>query len=222
MAKKKKKSLFARVYWSRVGLVVTTAATIVLILLYSEQRELNTALAADGWTRSFLRATARTQRAQRALDDRERDVAASERTASSVLTAANVRAQAVFEREVEANRRERDLLLRVQNLEVREWELERREQKATRREQTAAPRVFNSDHAFRLGCEAFERGDHEEAERHFREVLRGGPSQARRYRDEAGYHYWVRVLARGGAMSDVAKKILKRAELPEEPGPEGF
>jgi len=45
-------------------------------------------------------------------------------------------------------------------------------------------------------------------------VLKSRPSdeQARLYRDEAGYQFWVQVLARGGNLSTLGKRILSAAE----------
>ena len=56
------------------------------------------------------------------------------------------------------------------------------------------------DTEFRQGVDAFEQGRFEEAADYFRKVLEARPSaeQALRYRDEAGYHFWVRALARQG------------------------
>jgi len=70
------------------------------------------------------------------------------------------------------------------------------------------------DTEFRSGVAAFEQGRFEEAEKHFANVLKSRPdhTQALRYRDEAGYRFWVQVLARGGRLGDVAKRILKAAE----------
>ena len=67
---------------------------------------------------------------------------------------------------------------------------------------------------FRNGVAAFEQGRFEEAEQFFRNVLKTNPGheQALRYRDEAGYHFWVKVLARGGRLGTVAQRILKSAE----------
>ncbi|HBP20142.1 MAG TPA: hypothetical protein DEA08_20425 [Planctomycetes bacterium] len=72
----------------------------------------------------------------------------------------------------------------------------------------------DADGEFRLGVNAFEQGRFEEAENHFRNVLKSQPGhgQAVRYRDEAGYRFWVQVLARGGRLATVAKRILKMAE----------
>lgn len=70
------------------------------------------------------------------------------------------------------------------------------------------------DTEFRNGVAAFEEGRFEEAEVHFRNVLKSQPDheQALRYRDEAGYQFWVRVLARGGRLATVAQRMLKAAE----------
>ncbi|RMG15221.1 MAG: hypothetical protein D6731_08810 [Planctomycetota bacterium] len=70
------------------------------------------------------------------------------------------------------------------------------------------------DAEFRNGVAAFEQGEFEQAERHFRNVLKSQPDheQALRYRDEAGYRFWVKVLARGGRLATVARRILKAAE----------
>lgn len=67
---------------------------------------------------------------------------------------------------------------------------------------------------FSEGVKAFEQGRFEEAEVHFRNVLKTKPdsAQAVRYRDEAGYHFWVKVLARGGRLAVVAQRILSAAE----------
>lgn len=67
---------------------------------------------------------------------------------------------------------------------------------------------------FSEGVKAFEQGRFEEAEVHFRNVLKTKPdsAQAVRYRDEAGYHFWVKVLARGGKLAIVAQRILQAAE----------
>lgn len=75
-------------------------------------------------------------------------------------------------------------------------------------------RAQEPDREFRNGVKAFEEGRFEEAEGHFRNVLKSQPDheQALRYRDEAGYHFWVRVLAKGGRLSVVAQRILKQAE----------
>ena len=75
-------------------------------------------------------------------------------------------------------------------------------------------RAQEPDQEFRNGVKAFEEGRFEEAEVHFRNVLKSEPDheQALRYRDEAGYHFWVRVLAKGGRLSVVAQRILKQAE----------
>jgi CheY-like chemotaxis protein len=72
----------------------------------------------------------------------------------------------------------------------------------------------DADAEFRLGVNAFEQGKFEEAEQHFRNVIKSKPdhTQALRYRDEAGYHFWVKVLARGGRLATVAKRVLKSAE----------
>lgn len=71
-----------------------------------------------------------------------------------------------------------------------------------------------ADAEFRNGVAAFEAGEFEKAEGHFRNVLKSKPSsdQALRYRDEAGYHFWVRALARGGRLAVVAQRILSAAE----------
>jgi HEAT repeat protein len=70
------------------------------------------------------------------------------------------------------------------------------------------------DQEFRNGVKAFEEARFEEAEVHFRNVLKSQPDheQALKYRDEAGYHFWVRVLAKGGRLATVAQRILKQAE----------
>jgi CheY-like chemotaxis protein len=70
------------------------------------------------------------------------------------------------------------------------------------------------DAEFRNGLAAFDQGKFEEAERHFRNVLKSQPDheQALRYRDEAGYHFWVKVLARDDRLATVARRILKAAE----------
>lgn len=75
-------------------------------------------------------------------------------------------------------------------------------------------RAQEPDQEFRNGVKAFEEGRFEEAEGHFRNVLKSRPSheQALRYRDEAGYHFWVRVLAKGDRLGTVARRILKSAE----------
>ncbi|MCO5169662.1 MAG: HEAT repeat domain-containing protein [Planctomycetes bacterium] len=75
-------------------------------------------------------------------------------------------------------------------------------------------RAQQPDQEFRNGVKAFEEGRFEEAEAHFRNVLKSQPSheQALRYRDEAGYHFWVRVLAKGGRLATVAQRVLKAAE----------
>jgi HEAT repeat protein len=72
----------------------------------------------------------------------------------------------------------------------------------------------SADSEFRDGLKAFEEGEFEQSERHFRNVLKSQPdhAQALRYRDEAGYQFWVKVLARGGRLATVAKRILKAAE----------
>src|SRR2546423_6165861 len=71
-----------------------------------------------------------------------------------------------------------------------------------------------ADEEFRSGVKAFEEGRFEDAEKHFREVLKSRPSdeQARLYRDEAGYQFWVQVLARGGNLATLGKRILSSAE----------
>src|ERR1700686_4984645 len=71
-----------------------------------------------------------------------------------------------------------------------------------------------ADEEFRSGVKAFEEGRFEDAEKHFREVLKSRPSdeQARLYRDEAGYHFWVQVLARGGNLAILGRRILAAAE----------
>jgi len=75
-------------------------------------------------------------------------------------------------------------------------------------------RAQNADAEFRDGVNAFEEGRFEDAEQHFRNVIKSKPGyeQALRYRDEAGYHFWVRVLARQGRLATVAERILKLAE----------
>ena len=75
-------------------------------------------------------------------------------------------------------------------------------------------RAQDADGEFRNGVAAFEEGRFEDAEKHFRAVLQSRPSheQALRYRDEAGYHFWVQVLARGGRLATVAKRMLAAAE----------
>ncbi|MGE0713211.1 MAG: HEAT repeat domain-containing protein [Planctomycetota bacterium] len=75
-------------------------------------------------------------------------------------------------------------------------------------------RAQDADGEFRLGVNAFEQGRFEEAEQHFRNVLKSQPdhTQAVRYRDEAGYRFWVQVLARGGRLATVAKRMLSMAE----------
>lgn len=105
--------------------------------------------------------------------------------------------------------REHALIARARTLAICELDLERREVEVAKRE------AHDPDREFRLGREASERGDQEEAERHFRNVLRGELSQERAlyYRDQMGYSHWVRVLARGGGLGDAAKSILKRAEV---------
>lgn len=72
----------------------------------------------------------------------------------------------------------------------------------------------DADEEFRKGVKAFEEGRFEDAERSFREVLKAKPSdeQARLYRDEAGYHFWVKVLAANNNMSTLGKRILAAAE----------
>jgi hypothetical protein len=76
-------------------------------------------------------------------------------------------------------------------------------------------RAQEPDSEFRNGVAAFEEGRFEEAEVHFRNVLKSQPdhAQALRYRDEAGYQFWVRVLAKGGRLATVAQRMLKAAEL---------
>ena len=78
----------------------------------------------------------------------------------------------------------------------------------------APARAQDADSEFRNGVAAFEEGRFEDAEKHFRAVLQSRPShaQALRYRDEAGYHFWVQVLARGGRLGTVAKRMLAAAE----------
>src|SRR5947209_1971947 len=70
------------------------------------------------------------------------------------------------------------------------------------------------DEEFRAGVKDFEEGLFEKAEGHFREVLKSKPSdeQARLYRDEAGYHFWVQVLAKGGNLETLGKRLLAAAE----------
>jgi HEAT repeat protein len=70
------------------------------------------------------------------------------------------------------------------------------------------------DEDFRAGVKAFEEGRYEQAEESFRKALIAKPSddQARLYRDEAGYHFWVQVLARGGNLAILGKRILAAAE----------
>ncbi|MEZ0230847.1 MAG: HEAT repeat domain-containing protein [Planctomycetota bacterium] len=72
----------------------------------------------------------------------------------------------------------------------------------------------DADEDFRAGVKNFEEGLFEKAEESFRKVLIAKPSdeQARLYRDEAGYHFWVRVLARGGNLATLAKRFLAAAE----------
>jgi HEAT repeat protein len=72
----------------------------------------------------------------------------------------------------------------------------------------------DADEDFRAGVKAFEEGRYEQAEESFRKVLIAKPSdeQARLYRDEAGYHFWVQVLARGGNLGTLAKRFLAAAE----------
>lgn len=74
--------------------------------------------------------------------------------------------------------------------------------------------VFAQDAQFREGVKAFEEGRFEDAEKAFREVLKANPSNedALSFRDEAGYKFWVDVLARGGRLGTLARRILKRAE----------
>ncbi|MBI3722579.1 hypothetical protein HY251_01285, partial [bacterium] len=70
------------------------------------------------------------------------------------------------------------------------------------------------DEAFREGVRAFDEGRFEDAEKAFREVLKAKPSdeQARLYRDEASYQFWVKVLARGGNLAVLGQRILSAAE----------
>lgn len=73
---------------------------------------------------------------------------------------------------------------------------------------------YAQDTEFRQGVDAFEQGRFEEAAEYFRKVLEARPSaeQALRYRDEAGYHFWVRALARQGRLATYARRILRSAE----------
>lgn len=75
-------------------------------------------------------------------------------------------------------------------------------------------RAQDPDTEFRNGVSAFEQGRFEEAEAHFTNVLKARPDHetALRYRDEAGYRFWVQVLARGGRLATVAERLLKAAE----------
>lgn len=74
--------------------------------------------------------------------------------------------------------------------------------------------VFAQDAQFRDGVKAFEEGRFEDAEKSFTEVLKANPSNedALSFRDEAGYKFWVEVLARGGRLGTLARRLLKRAE----------
>ncbi|MDF1667785.1 MAG: hypothetical protein P1V97_38970, partial [Planctomycetota bacterium] len=74
--------------------------------------------------------------------------------------------------------------------------------------------VFAQDAQFRNGVKAFEEGRFEDAEKSFTDVLKANPSNedALSFRDEAGYKFWVEVLARGGRLGTLARRLLKRAE----------
>lgn len=72
--------------------------------------------------------------------------------------------------------------------------------------------------AFAAALAAFEQGRFDEAEARFHALLATKPdaAQAISYRDEAGYRFWVKVLARGGRLAQVAKRLLRTAE-PQDP-----
>jgi len=248
--KKKKRSLFSRVYWSRVGFLVTSATTVALGLLYAEERALTAELQESAWAsdeRMLLvqesaagvlktvrererrldnaelertaiqitldarwlavnRAKAEVSERKSQLDALQRDLNALERDLDTLQGDVAVRTTIVMEREDTARARELELEVWQLGLKNREAELAK-----DRFEQP-----YNPDRQFRLGVEAYERGEFEAAELHFRNVLRSKPShdQALHYRDEAGYTFWVRTLARGDRLSEVAKRLLRKAEEP--------
>src|SRR5207249_625523 len=43
-------------------------------------------------------------------------------------------------------------------------------------------------------------------------IAKPSDEQARLYRDEAGYHFWVKVLGKGGNLAVLAKRFLAAAE----------
>lgn len=74
---------------------------------------------------------------------------------------------------------------------------------------------YASDADFREGVKAFEEGRYEDAEKLFTEVLKANPSseEALSYRNEAGDRFFVEVLAKGGKLATLARRLLKRAEV---------
>ncbi len=72
------------------------------------------------------------------------------------------------------------------------------------------------DDAFREGVSAFEQNDYETARQKFSFVLSKRPSdeKARNYRDEAGFRFWIEVLAQKDnlELATIARKILQLAE----------